>query len=177
MANLLRPSVEEAHKYIDMWDSEKYAGDKWADCALKKLFTETYPENKNLKYVLFKVRTLNFFYTTNIHFQAKYSDIAQHIVDLKIDQRLTEIDHHIAKLGLDQCLKEVDTKPYIKLVNDIAEGNEKFKGKIYSFATKYCSFHVPEFYPICNSFVRERCSNIAKNTINTMTSAVSKIKN
>jgi hypothetical protein len=82
--------------------------------------------------ILIKVSSLNDFYSTNI-----FSSfiVAKHILDLNIDKKLKDND--------------------FQLVNDIANikiNNEKTK-YYYSFATKYCSHHKPDTYPIYDVFV------------------------
>ena len=81
--------------------------------------------------VLIKVCSLNDFYSTNIF---SPFNVAKHIVDLKIDERL----------------KNGDTS----LVNDIAKITIGEKERyFYSFASKYCSHNLPEKYPIYDSYV------------------------
>jgi len=99
-------------KYLEKWDSLKnYV---LQESSLRKLFTETYPENTKMDDVLIKVCSLNDFYSTYIFSPFK---VAEHIVSLKIDKRLKQND--------------------LTLVNSIA--NIKIKGKkrinFYSFAT------------------------------------------
>lgn len=84
--------------------------------------------------VLIKVCSLNDFYSTNIF---SPFNVAKHIVELKIDDRLNNED--------------------LKLVNEIAR--VKISGSkeryFYSFATKYCSHHKPTVYPIYDSYVEK----------------------
>jgi len=130
--NKVRPSVEQISIYLDLWDSlENYV---LQESSLKKLFTETYPKNVYMDDVLIKVCSLNDFYSTNIF---SPFTVAKHIVDLDIDNRLVNRD--------------------LSLVNDIAvvRVNGQKTIKFYSFATKYCSHHFPEDYPIYDSFVEK----------------------
>jgi len=128
--NIIRPSKKEMRHYLKLWDSlENYT---MQEKSLKKLFTKTYPLNKDLDDVLIKVCTLNDFYSTNIF---SPFTVAKHIIDLKIDKKLLNED--------------------LKIVNEIAlvkmnGGNVK---NFYSFATKYCSHHKPTVYPIYDSYV------------------------
>lgn len=129
-----RPSKNEVQKYLVRWDSlENYVSQ---ESSLRKLFTETYPENNKLDDVLIKVCSLNDFYGTNI-----FSPfiVAKHIVSLKIDDRLRNND--------------------LELVNDIAKIKVTGKKEInfYSFAAKYCSHHKPKVYPIYDSFGEKLC--------------------
>ena len=97
-----------------------------------KLFTKTYPQNIDMDDVLVKVCSLNDFYSTNIF---SPFTIAKHIVGLNIDDRLLRKD--------------------FSLVNDIAvvQVSKDKHINFYSFATKYCSHHRPEDYPIYDNFV------------------------
>lgn len=127
-----RPSKVEMEKYLRKWDeTENYV---FPDQALEKLFTKTYPKNTELENVLIKVSSLNDFYSTNIY---KPLRVAKHIIALNIDERLHQKDatlvHDIAKIEMD------NGKTY----------------EFYSFATKYCSHHHPEEYPIYDSYVEK----------------------
>ena len=132
MSQITTPSQKEVEAYLAKWDSlENYV---LQESSLKKLFTQTYPLNVDMDDVLIKVCSLNDFYSTNI-----FSPfiVARHIVALKIDRRLAARD--------------------FSLVNDIAvvQMSNKKTRNFYSFATKYCSHHLPEDYPIYDSFVEK----------------------
>ena len=103
------------------------------ESSLYKLFHKTYPNNTDINDILIKASSLNDFYSTNIF---SIFPVSKHILELKIDNRLN--------LG--------DTT----LVNDISKvtisGVEKH---YYSFATKYCSHHNPNEFPIYDSFVEK----------------------
>jgi hypothetical protein len=136
---ITKPSQNIVKKYLEKWDSLKnYV---LQESSLRKLFTETYPENTKMDDVLIKVCSLNDFYSTYIFSPFK---VAEHIVSLKIDKRLKQND--------------------LTLVNSIA--NIKIKGKkrinFYSFATKYCSHHKPEIYPIYDYYVERIISHFKK---------------
>ena len=124
-----KPSKEEVERYLKQWDSlENYT---LQENSLNKLFLNTYPNNVDIDDILIKVSVLNDFYSTNI-FQV--FPVAKHILSLNIDERLKSGDE--------------------TLVEDIAK--VQMNGKIinfYSFATKYCSHHNPEDYPIYDSYV------------------------
>lgn len=128
----LSPSPEQVAMYLEKWDShEDYV---LQESSLRKLFTQTYPLNTKMDDVLIKVCSLNDFYSTNIYYPF---NVAKHIVKLNIDQRLSDRD--------------------FSLVNDIAVVKVKDHKTInfYSFATKYCSHHIPEDYPIYDSYVEK----------------------
>lgn len=127
-----KPTKSEVEKYLEKWDSlENYTSQ---ESSLKKLFTQTYPFNKDLDDVLIKVCALNDFYSTNIFSPFV---VAKHIVGLNIDDNLSVDD--------------------LEIVNKIAR--VKMKGgktkNFYSFATKYCSHHKPTIYPIYDSYVEK----------------------
>ena len=130
------PNRDSVKRYLEKWDTlENYTAQ---ELALNKLFRDLCPHNTSLEDVLLKVATLNTFYSTNIY---NVFAVARHIVDLKIDERLSQGDD--------------------SLVMDIASGHgvvNKRGGKeihFYSFATKYCSHHCPQVYPIYDSFVED----------------------
>lgn len=132
MVTIPKPNKTEVNKYLDKWDSlENYV---LQENALNKLFMEVYPNNTDINDILIKCSSLNDFYSTNIF---SIFPVAKHILELNIDERL----------------KNKDTS----LVNDIAKLNINGKEKcFYSFATKYCSHHFPNDFPIYDSFV-EKC--------------------
>ena len=125
------PCANEVDKYLDKWDKlENY---HLQENALNKLFYKLCPLNKEIEDVLLKCATLNDFYSTNIF---SIYPVAKHIVELNIDERLKRGD--------------------INLVNDIQQVmlGDKIHN-FYSFATKYCSHHKPEDYPIYDSYVEK----------------------
>lgn len=120
------PSKEEVEKYLKKWDSlENYV---LQEKSLNKLFFELVPENKNIEDILIKAATLNDFYSTHIF---DIFAVAKKIQTLNIDERLESNDP--------------------TLVHDIADNFKYF----YSFATKYCSHHKPEVYPIYDTYVEK----------------------
>ena len=131
MKNIPRPSAQEVQKYLRKWDSlENYV---LQENSLNKLFFKTYPNNIDIDDILIKCSSLNDFYSTNIF---SIFSVAKHILDLKIDDRLRNGDAEV--------------------VNDIAKININGKNKnFYSFATKYCSHHFPDVFPIYDSFVEK----------------------
>ena len=129
---------------------------------MKTLFTKTYPQNDNEEHVFIKVCTLNTVYSTNI-WPSHLVPITKLIVSqgcrgLNFDKRLADKK---LKLGAN-----ID----FELVNDL--GNKKIKTeddneddngrRHYTFATKYCSFHNPEVYPIYDSYVRKMLIELQK---------------
>ena len=132
MVIIPKPNKAEVEKYLNKWDSlENYV---LQENALNKLFMEVYPNNTDINDILIKCSSLNDFYSTNIF-------------------SIFPVAKHILKLNIDERLKNKDTS----LVNDIAKLNINGKEKcFYSFATKYCSHHFPNDFPIYDSFV-EKC--------------------
>lgn len=131
LAGIPAPSVQEVIHYQAAWeDMDSY---REQDRALNCLFLDLAPENKDIADILLKVTTLNQFYSTNIF---SIYPVAEHIKDLDIDMRLKAGDE--------------------SLVDDIRmmEFNGK-KKSLYSFASKYCSHHNPDAYPIYDSYVDE----------------------
>jgi len=133
------PSKQMVSEYQAQWETlDNYVAQ---EKSLRKLFTQTYPKNIEMDEVLIKVCSLNDFYSTNIF--SPFS-VAKHIITLNIDERL----------------KNNDTI----LVNDIAKVNVNGKKEFnfYSFATKYCSHHKPEDYPIYDSYVEKLLMKLKK---------------
>ncbi len=123
------PPKEEVQKYLYRWDLlENYY---YQERSLYKLFHITYPFNNKLEDILTKVSSLNDFYSTHI---LNIYAVSKHIFELNIDDRLNKGD--------------------VELVDDIA--NLIISGKLktfYSFATKYCSHHKSELFPIYDKYV------------------------
>ena len=125
------PTCEEVERYIRKWDElEDYVNQ---EKALDKLFMQICKENQCIEDILIKCSALNDFYSTNIF---KVHHVAQHYLKHNIDQRLETGD--------------------LTLVEDLT--TIPINGKVhrfYSFATKYCSHHRPDIYPIYDSYVHK----------------------
>lgn len=117
-------------KYIDMFKSnESY---KKGDKAIEELIID-FPENIEFYQVLAKVCVINDLYQTVI---ISTNTVAEHIVELNIDQGLRRGD--------------------LNIVNKIAEVKHNNKKRIhYSFATKYCAWHKPEYFPMYDRYVHK----------------------
>lgn len=128
-----RPTNGEVAKWLNIWNTadnmEKY---RLQESALAKLFHETYSNNTDLDEILIKVAALNDFYSTQIR---KVYVVAKHIKALNIDARL--------KAG-DPLL--------VRAIASVQVTDDK-SIDFYSFASKYCSHHNAEDYPIYDSFV------------------------
>ena len=125
------PNLSEAQKYIKSWNNDnKNEHYRVQEKALNQLF-QAYFKNTDLIEILLKSAALNDFYSTNIF---SIYEMAKHIKELKIDESLQKGDAN--------------------LVNKIAKIKIKEKEKnFYSFASKYCSFHNPDEFPIYDSYV------------------------
>lgn len=123
------PSKQELNKYLNIWNNlDDYVNQ---EKSLNKLFLQLIPNNTKIEDILLKCSTLNDFYSTNIF---KVFPVAEHILELKIDDRLKDWDP--------------------TLVNDIATVTISWKEKnFYSFASKYCSHHNDEDFPIYDNYV------------------------
>jgi hypothetical protein len=100
--------------------------------ALKHLFAQ-FPCNNDRAHILLKVVTLNRIYSAGIF--AVY-DVADHIYRQEIDAELSS--------GVQEVVDR------IARVTIHSSGKER---RFWSFATKYCSWHNPDSYPIWDSRV------------------------
>ena len=125
------PSVKDAEWFLEYWKNLPSYSNQ--EKALDKLFMGICKRNDNIEDILIKCSSLNDFYSTNIF---DIHTVAQHILSLKIDERLKNGD--------------------LSLVDEISQ--VEVNGKLhtfYSFATKYCSHHNPERYAIYDSYVEK----------------------
>tara|TARA_B100000586_G_C19938807_1_gene354607 strand:+ start:112 stop:699 length:588 start_codon:yes stop_codon:yes gene_type:complete len=130
MKHIHPPPTEDIIKdYLYKWKTlEKYVVQ---ESSINLLFNKLCPENKNIEDIMLKASVLNDFYSTNIF---DVFTVSKHILDCNIDHDLENKDEN--------------------LVNKIALVDIKGKTKnFYSFASKYCSHHRPEVYPIYDSYV------------------------
>lgn len=141
--SIKQPSRKVILKACADWKKGKFGG-KYPrqEKLLKKLFSKL-PNNKKLRNVLLKVSKLNCYYSTRIH---DIYPVVQHIVNI------TTFDERIRK-----------SKPDAKLVKNLYwNRTSSGKKRLYSFATKYCSFHNPNVYPIFDRCVVDALSAINK---------------
>lgn len=107
-----------------------------SDEAIRKV-VNAFLANTDLANVLAKVAIINSLYATSLYY---VFSMAKHIIDIE---------------GLDYMLSQGAKEA----VDKVRSGHGilvKKTGKefdFYSFATKYCSFHNPDTYPICDSFI------------------------
>ena len=126
--HLLQPTIKIICQYVKRFEENTNAFE--TDKAISKLIG-AFPLNTSVDEILLKVAAIDRLYSTNVY--AIYL-MAQHILELNIDANLSEHDPEI--------------------VMRIAE--LQIQGKIrhfYSFATKYCSWHNQNSYPIYDSYV------------------------
>lgn len=122
---LPRPTADELIKAEEKFNKENST----IEWTLTKLFQE-FPENTDFDVVAVKVKVLNALYGTQVR---AVNIVAQHIVDRGIDPDL--------RAGIPEIVDKVAT---VQLTNKVI--------KFFSFATKYCSWHNPEAYPIYDSY-------------------------
>lgn len=125
---LQQPTPELVRQYVRKFDD---GGDGVIDRALLDLF-HAFPGNTRFESVVLKVLGLNALYSTGI---IAVQPAARRIVSLDIDARLAQ--------GAPELVNEIAVTP-------IKPGKTM---RFYSFATKYCSWHVPDAYPIFDSVV------------------------
>jgi hypothetical protein len=125
-----RPDKKSINASLKEWNTlENYI---LQERSLSLLFHK-FPDNTTIENILLKVSALNDFYSTNIF--DTYT-VSRHILNCRIDVRLENGD--------------------ISLVNQIAPITIAGKKRnFYSFASKYCSHHKPEIYPIYDSYVEK----------------------
>jgi len=135
--NLCEPTVELVKTACDKFDHENDV----VEGALSELFA-MFPANTDIRHVLLKVVTLNRLYSTQIF---AVMDVAIHIhsnasnIDVALASGLPEIVDKIARVTI--------------------QGKER---SFFSFATKYCSWHNPESYPIYDSHVDKYLRKLQK---------------
>ena len=131
MNQILEPTDKLVRERNDKFNHENKASED----ALSYLF-ETYPTNRELRYIIIKVTSLDSLYNTNLRMSGKNAvvKVASHILSKDIDSKL--------QIGS------------LDVVNEIADIKINNKPRHnYSFATKYCHWHQPDFYPVYDSYV------------------------
>jgi len=123
----------EAVKELLCLCSEKFYDierNRMADQAVRMVFN-LWLGNTRKEQVLIKVVVLNSLYNTNLY-SVEVVEMAKHIVKQKVDSKFSQGDP--------------------KVIEDIRKGHGISRGKtnedwnFYSFATKYCHWHVPSTY-------------------------------
>ena len=125
--NITIPSREDVQRALREYEQGDYGR---VDRAISSLIAQ-YNTNDRIEPVLLKATVINSLYSTNVY--GIYT-MAEHIVAVGVDKYLTE--------------KSPDV---VDLIAHATIGGKK--RCFYSFASKYCSFHDPETYPIYDSVV------------------------
>ncbi len=129
------PTFELIEKYNDDWFKlNKYPEQEEI---LENLFSNS--DNLNFDTILMKTIYLNEFYSTRLD---NVIGMARYIERLNIDSRLNTNE--------------------LSLVEDIANTPSEMKNA-YSFASKYCSWHKPDVYPILDSYAKGVLYKMNKN--------------
>src|SRR5258708_2201019 len=128
------PTPDLVNKWIKKFDAEASVVEK----AMKELFEDTFPRNDRLEHIALKVTAIDYFYGTGIkRFNGgivAVGQLAEQIRQLQIDTQLN--------MELPRLVYNIANLP-------IGEYNKNN----YSFATKYCSWHKPNAYPIYDGYV------------------------
>ena len=130
---LIKPTPRFVKSIVVRFDND--AEISFADKVLTRLF-EALPHNRNIEEVFPKVLVLDNLYRTNLYRTNIHAihAVARRICELDIDPELEEKS--------------------LSLVNDIAHVEISGQKKcLRSFASKYCSWHRPDVYPIYDSIV------------------------
>jgi hypothetical protein len=124
---LATPAVELVRARCDEFDRDPST--RLTEDALGELWAQ-FPQNNQTSQVFLKVLVLNKLYSTRVR-------------DIDIEP----LARHITGLGIDRLLAEGSSST----VDLIAHCNNL--QNYFSFASKYCSWHNPDAYPIYDSFV------------------------
>lgn len=124
-----RPARRRSGGILAQWHELENYRDQ--EEALDRLFQDYAPGNKDIRDILLKAAALNAFYSTNIF---SLYPVAEHILALDIDLRLQAGDPSLV-----EDLKTVEGSGTVR--------------RFYSFATKYCSHHRPEEFPIYDHYM------------------------
>ena len=132
-----KPTPPFIEYYLNKFDADEK--NISVENALKTLLNR-FPENKNIDEIRLKVSSINSLYSTNIYDTHK---VAKHIQSLNIDEALINGDERII--------------PKIATGHGIASLKSEVGKEInfYSFATKYCSWHNSNEFPIFDSYVEK----------------------
>ena len=135
MQELIKPTEQVISSYLQKFNDEPRFF--LADQVIERLI-EKFPNNDNIESIWLKTSVINDLYSTNIYGTFK---LAQHILQLNIDDKINK--------GVPDVVNEIAIGH--KLLKSDGTGDRQF----YSFATKYCSWHNREAYPIYDGFVHK----------------------
>ena len=129
------PSTEEVKKYLKQWEDEEEYRD--SEKSLSKLFLNS--SNNSLDEIIVKVCALDVVFSAQVG--RWFFDVSKHIKNYDFDTKFKDKEFDVNKFAIIE-------------VKDIK--NDKTKNRnFYSFATKYCSHHNSEDYPIYDFYVDE----------------------
>jgi hypothetical protein len=128
--DLPTPNTELVRRECQEFDADPVTG--LADRMLVRVF-QKFPANSHPEHVLLKVVVLNRLYSTSIY-------------------DVTGMTAHIVASAIDRDLNQQAIDAVTKISKATLGGQLR---RTYSFATKYCSFHRPDTYPIYDSIVED----------------------
>lgn len=145
------PTKQTVQTYLEEWKHPAFAV---SEDILNQLFQKDIPKNNHIDCVLIKVKILNELYSTMLYATRKMSE---HIVTLAHENNL---DARIADGDL-SIVDEIAAFEFQTVAKDgnVLSGNKHF----LSFASKYCSFHEPEKFPMYDSRIRKSLVLYLKN--------------
>lgn len=144
--NLVNDINEALRKYKQDVEYENYRKEEQLVIEIFNKYKRNTDEDE--KSVLLKICVLDNLYSTNLKkFGGKHDGIY-------------EVTKHIVKLNIDNELQNRSLDIIDKI--SIFKNSEGKETKIYSFATKYCFFHNPEFYIIYDRFVADSLLDLNK---------------
>jgi hypothetical protein len=123
---LLRPTKQLIEDYALEFKSRNAKPEN----AIRILF-EKFPDNKSYEGVLLKSIVINALYYTQI-------------------RAIVPVAEHILALDVDDDIRHGRPEVVDRIARVTISGKERNN---YSFATKYCSFHRPDAYPIYDKYV------------------------
>ncbi len=134
LKNIPIPSNSEVEKYLKLWNDNEFYN--LSQKSLNNLF-KTFPLNNNLDEILVKVCTLDVIFGAGVNkwFFKISNNILNYDLDKKLKDNTLEINDFVEKIKIQR-----------------KDGKEM---RPYSFASKYCSHHKPNEYPIYDSYVDE----------------------
>ncbi len=147
----------ETRAAVDECLREFELGEGLKESTLRLVFDQ-WPGNTDESEVLAKVTLLNVFYSTRLN---DYASPKSDRIDIEgMARAIAGID------GFDELLHSDDEDERMRLVELIRHGGTagedgRHYDDAYSFATKYCSWHCPDKYPIADSYSRGMVYRIA----------------
>ncbi|MBR2576230.1 MAG: hypothetical protein IKE40_02900 [Firmicutes bacterium] len=144
---------EDGKCIIEECISEFDESEKEKEDTVRHVFSD--PDNKHIEVVLTKVIVLNEIYSTQLNSNAKNEK--EVIEGRKYHMDVLTMAKHIIENEefTEWCNSDIEEQR-LKAVDYIRRGKSKLRksyhSEAYSFATKYCSWHNPEKYPIVDRY-------------------------